>query len=68
MVSVASAGDSLDPLPERYILHFLVSKLLMESEKRSKSGNFLANLIKFRVEIGPFQFVTHCYIGHSPVN
>ena len=31
---------------------------ILEAEKRSK----------FRVEKGPFQFVTHCYIGHSPVN
>ena len=34
----------------------------LKSEKGSKSGNFQANLVEFRVEKGSFLFVTHCYI------
>ena len=35
----------------------------MEAEKRLKSGNFRANLVEFRVENGPFQFVTLLHLG-----
>ena len=30
-------------------------------QKGQKFGNFWTNLVEFRVEKGPFQFVTHCY-------
>ena len=41
---------------------------ILELEKGSKSDNFRTNLVEFRVGKGPFQFVTQCFIGHSPVN
>ena len=34
---------------------------ILESEKRSKSGNFRTNLVEFRLEKGRFQFVTQTY-------
>ena len=35
---------------------------ILIAEKRSKSGNFRANLVEFRVDKCSFLFETQCYI------
>ena len=58
----------MNEIKHRIILEILLTENaqnylgILEAEKRSKSGTFRANLVEFRGEKGPSQFVTQCYI------